>query len=88
MREGEILLSDRNQTEILIVFEKGMCCLVNAPLYRHLRFCYNLFACFFYTILMTAFKKRYRRIYAAWVVISILAIISMVFFLMAPIFYR
>lgn len=38
---------------------------------------------------MTPFKKRYRRIYAAWVVISILAVISMIFFLIAPIFtYR
>lgn len=38
---------------------------------------------------MTSFKKRYRRIYAAWVVVSILAVISMIFFLIAPIFtYR
>ncbi len=38
---------------------------------------------------MTQFKKRYRRMYAAWVVVSILAVISMIFFLIAPIFtYR
>ena len=38
---------------------------------------------------MTSFKKRYRRIYAAWVVVSILAVISMIFFLIAPLFtYR
>lgn len=51
---------------------------------------------FWYTLLayfkkkrMTQFKKRYRRMYAAWVVVSILAVISMIFFLIAPIFtYR
>ena len=33
-----------------------------------------------------SFKKRYRRIYIAWMIISILAVISMIFFLILPIF--
>lgn len=33
---------------------------------------------------MQSFRKRYRRIYAAWVVISVLAVLSMIAFLIAP----
>lgn len=37
-----------------------------------------------YRNLMQSFRKRYRRIYAAWVVISVLAVLSMIAFLIAP----